>query len=112
MPNHEQQQFPVWAERERGADLVWIQENLHVFWPVARDAYEELGRGAIVIDTTSRPTGEGHPFGYFPEETIDQYGDIDTKRMVKEYNPGWEMVAVLLKSQNRTSTYRVMALQA
>jgi hypothetical protein len=30
--------------------------------------------------------------------------------MVTEYNPAWEMVTVLLKGQNRSSTYRMIVL--
>lgn len=102
--------LPEWAERERAGDLEWIGENLHVFWPVAQQAYEELGRGAIVVDITSRPTGEGHPFGYFPQEAIEEQGDEDAIRMVVEYDPTWEMVTVLLKTEDRVSTYRVGVL--
>lgn len=108
MANSEQQQhIPQWAERERKGDLAWIRENLHVFWPVVQQAYAELGRGAVVVDTTSRPTGEGHPFGYYSQEMIEELGDGDMQRMVSEYDPGVEMVTVLLKSADKTSTYRV-----
>ena len=107
MGNHERRNIPPWAERERTSDLAWIGENLQVFWPVAQVGFEELGRGAIVVDITSRPTGEGHPFGYLPREVLDQFGDGDTQRMVAEYDPAWEMVAMLLKPQDRSSTYRI-----
>ena len=107
MTERDRAPFPAWAERERAGDLAWIGENLHVFWPVAQQEYEELGRGAIVVDTTSRPTGEGHPFGYLPQEMVEEHGDEDTLRMVRQYDPTWEMVTVLLKTQDRTSTYRV-----
>ncbi len=59
------------------------------------------------MDTTSRPTGEGNPFGYFVQEIVEQEDDEDIKRMVREYNPNEELVIVLIKSQDRTSTYRV-----
>jgi hypothetical protein len=52
MTERERRRFPAWAERERTGDLAWIKENLHVFWPVAQQGYEEHGRGAIVVDTT------------------------------------------------------------
>ena len=69
--------FSTWAERDRTGDLAWIQENLHVFWPVAHQGYEHQGRGAIVVDTPQRPTGEGHPFGYFPRAMVEQSADED-----------------------------------
>jgi len=107
MTERERGRFPAWAERERARDLAWIRENLHVFWPVAQRAYDELGRGAIVVDTTSRPTGEGHPFGYLPQEKVEETGDEDAEPMVREYDTTWEMVTVLLKPQDRVSVYRV-----
>jgi len=111
MPDPERKHFPFWAERERAADLAWIAENMHVFWPAAQSAYNEMGRGAIVVDTTVRPTGQGHPFGYFPQEMVEQTDDEDVQRMVREYDPAQEIVVVLLKSQDRVSTYRVRLLR-
>lgn len=99
--------IPNWARLERAADLHWVGENLHVFWSTAKEAYGAHGRGALIVDTTSQPIVEGHPFGYFPQEIIDQLGDEDTKRMIREYDPEKEFVILLLKSSERTSTYRV-----
>jgi hypothetical protein len=107
MTERDKGRFPAWAERERAGDLAWIGENLHVFWPAARKGHEELGRGVIVVDTTSRPTGEGHPFGYLPQEKVEETADEDAQRMVRQYNPAWEMVTVLLKPHDRVSVYRV-----
>ena len=107
----ERRKIPDWARRERIGDLEWIAENLHIFWPAAQAAFEEQGRGAIVVDTTSRPTGEGNPFAYFPQDILEEGDDEDIKRMVKEYNPSEEFVAVLFKTENRTSTYRVKPIQ-
>ena len=103
----EKPDLPAWALRERQSDLGWIAENLHVFLPVVESASDEIGRGAIVVDTTSRPTGEGNPFGYLSQAEIDQHDDEDIKRMVQEYDPANEFVVVLLKSDDRTSSYRV-----
>ena len=99
--------WPEWAEQERAGDLAWIHDNLHVFWPAARIGFETVGRGAIAVDTTSRPTGEGHPFGYLDQAAIEQRWDEDTQRMVREYDPSWEFVTSLLKSQDRISSYRI-----
>jgi hypothetical protein len=112
MPDAERKSFPEWAEKERAGDLAWIGENMHVFWPAAQQGYELHGRGAVVVDTTSRPTGEGNPFVYFPQKTIEQTGDEDTQRMVREYDPSGEFVAVLLKTQDRVSSYRLKAISA
>ena len=63
-----------------------------------------------MVDTTQRPTGEGHPFGYFLQEMVQQTDDEDTQRTVREYDPSWEIVTMLLKPHERTSTYRVGVL--
>ena len=110
--NRSRRRFPDWALRERQSDMDWIGENFHIFWPAATAAFAEQGRGAIVIDTTSRPTGKGNPFAYIPQEIVDQRDDEDIKRMVREYDPGQEFVVVLLKSGERTSTYRVQPRQS
>jgi hypothetical protein len=99
--------IPDWALQERQYDMEWIKENLYIFWPVATEAYVGLGRGAIIVDTTSRPTGEGHPFGYFPQSFIEQYEYDDIKRMVRDYDPDNELVVVVLKPEDHISTYRV-----
>ena len=112
MAERQERHFPDWAERERAGDLAWIRENLHIFWPAAQTGYETVGRGAIVVDTTSRPTGSGHPFGYLDQAAIEQGGDEDTQRMIREYDPSWEFVASLLKSQERMSSYRIGVLSS
>ena len=89
----------------------WIEKNLDVFWAAATAAFDGAGRGAVVVDTTLEPIPDaGNPFGYFSQEQLEETADEDTKRMVTEYDPLQEMVLLLLKSDNRTSTYRVGAL--
>jgi hypothetical protein len=78
-----------------------------IFWPAAQQQYRALGRGAIVVDTTVRPTGAGHPFAYYPQTHINETGDEDARRMVREYDPAAEMVVVLLKPKDRVSVYRM-----
>ena len=90
--------------------MAWLRENLHVFWPLAQVGYETVGRGAIVVDTTEtaiHPGGTGHSMGYLDQVAITQYGDKDAQRIVGEYDPTGEFVSVLLKPQDRESTYRV-----
>lgn len=62
----------------------------------------------MVVDTTSRLTGRGHPFGYLPQEHLAD--DADITRLVTGYDPQAEFVVVLLKSEGRTSSYRVKPL--
>jgi len=42
-----------------------------------------------------------------PQAVVEQQDDEDAQRMVREYNPTWEMVTVLLKPHDRVSIYRV-----
>jgi len=102
--------IPEWARRERLSDQAWIGENLHTFEPAARKAFAEQGRGAFLVDTTVCPPGLGHPFAYAPQAYIDEHGDEDVQRMVREYDPKQEFVLVMLKPFDRISTYRVQPL--
>src|SRR3990172_9820904 len=100
--------IPNWARRERLSDLMWLNDNLHIFWPAAQQQYQEQGRGALVVDTTVQPEeGKGNPFGYVPQELIEEGDDADLKRMVREYVPDRELIVTLLKAQERISSYRV-----
>ncbi len=48
---------------------------------------------------------------YLPRELAEQTGDEDVARMLKEYAPEREFIVLLLKPEERTSTYRVQAVQ-
>ncbi len=99
--------MPDWAKQERGRDLRWLGENLQIFWLAAQKGFQETGRGAIVVDTTSRPTGAGHPFIYLPAAGVATLDSDDTLRMIQVYDPTCEFVAMLLKVYGRSSSYRV-----
>src|SRR5215212_287079 len=107
MPERRRPLMPEWAARERLSDMAWIAENLHVLWPAAQTAFVALGRGAITVDTTSTPTNAGHPFYYLTQEQVNALGDLDALRMVGTYDPTWELVTMLLKIEDRVSTYRI-----
>jgi hypothetical protein len=110
MGKHPERRFPRWAEKERTSDMAWIRENLHIFRAAARTGYEAVGGGALGVNTTqtfAHEGGVGHPFGYLDQATVEQQGDEDMKRMVREYDPSWEMVTALFKPHDRLSTYRI-----
>ncbi len=108
----EHRAIPDWAKRERARDMEWIGENLHIFWPAATAAYVQVGRGAIIVDTTQQPAeGLGHPFGYFTQSFVEERDIEDVKRMVREYDPDNELVVVMLKSGERVSSYRTKVLR-
>lgn len=105
----EAERIPEWAARERMADLAWIGENTHVLLPVAKLAFEEHGRGVLVVDTnTIVKEGEyaGHPIFYLPAQQVEQNSWPSATKMVREYVPSWEFVALLLKKSGE-SAYRI-----
>lgn len=103
---------PNWAGRQRQNDLAWIQENFFVIFPHAQAQFSKQGRGAIVVDTTVQPLpGAGHPLFYFSLMQVQQMGDLDALRMVREYTPNTEVVIVLLKHRGMVSTYRIQEMQ-
>ena len=109
--NAERLPQPNWMQQERQADLDWIGENLDVFWLAAETAFPDTQRGAIVVDTTVRPSPDaGNPFACLACDQIKPYADEDTQRMLTEYDPARELVLVLLKKDHRTSTYRVQVI--
>jgi hypothetical protein len=107
----EKRKIPDWARKERDSDMEWIRENVHIFLPAATEQFAAQGRGVIVVDTTQQPTGQGHPFGYMPQSIVEEKDDEDVKRLVREYNPENEFVVVMLKTGNRTSSYRIRPLR-
>ena len=104
--------IPPWAERDRTADMAWIRENLPIFWPAAQIGYAMRGRGAIVVDTTVTTPEAGNPFAYFDLEQVIALRNLDALRMVSEYEPGSQFVAMLLKALNRVSTYHILVPRA
>src|SRR4051812_15538625 len=108
MPERESRpQMAEWAARERLSDMAWIAENLPLFWPAEQAAYAALGHGAITVDTTDSASGDGHPYWYLTQEQLNELGDNDAVRMVAAYDPTWELVTMLLKIEERISTYRI-----
>jgi hypothetical protein len=93
---------------ERDSDIAWIVENMHVFEPTAQQQFTSQGPGVLVVDTTSQPDPKaGHPMYYVAKDMVEQAGDDDVKRMVGAYDPTHECVIVMLKPDNRVSTYQV-----
>ena len=101
--------IPGWVERERWADLAWITDNLPNLHSAAGIAYEALGRGAVVVETTCQTREGGHPAAYMTQSEAARYEDSDIDRLLAGYTPEEELVVILLKDARRTSAYRVRA---
>jgi hypothetical protein len=93
------------------AEMVWILDNLLVLWTAAHVGYEDHGRGAVGVDTTTVTASGSHPFAYLTLEVVLEYFDEDEIRMVREYDPTWEMVTILLREAGERSSYRVGVLR-
>ena len=89
---------------EAEKELAWIAENQTLFWLVATVAYEEIGRGALMVDLIHEPLGHGQPFSYYAEGELE-LEDKNIHRLLSVYDPGREFVVALLKTDDRVSAY-------
>ena len=55
MPGVENKRIPAWARVERRRDLARIDVNVENFGLLTIAAFDESGRGAIFVDTTTQP---------------------------------------------------------
>jgi len=54
-----------------------------------------------------RPSLKRQPYYGLAQADIEQMKDADALRLVRGYDPTWEFVTMLLKSERRVSTYQV-----
>ena len=59
------------------------------------------------MDVTVRAPGAGDSVLYLSENGVANLEVREAVRLVKEYDPTWELVTMFLKKQGRVSTYRV-----
>ena len=91
-------------DEERQRDRDWIAANRELFWLAATVAYEELGRGAIVVDLAAEPSDEGLTFSYFTEGELE-LEDEDLHNLLNDYDPDREFVIILQKDEGRAAAY-------
>lgn len=103
--NPESRQLSDMSNRERLRDLEWIGENRNLFWLNATVAFEQTGRGVLMVDLISEPQEQGHPFSYYEEGELE-LRDKDLRRFLYDYAPDREFVVVLLKPGGRVGVYR------
>ena len=63
-------------------------------------AFEEIGRGALLVDLVHESLEHGHPFSYRAEGELE-VGDEALKRYLDDYDPGREFIVMLLKPDSR-----------
>ena len=90
-------------EKEMFDDLIWVEQNLPVFWSFACAGHASFGRGAVVIDAKSEPVGEDTTFVYIDQEFLQNGRNKLGKhlfQLVLEYDPSRQIVIVFLKPLN------------
>lgn len=103
------QLIPDEALTETVVDITWIQENLLEFRAVVLEHYALDGEGAVIADTLAPPHAHNpHKMWYLPLEQLLTLDEPEVQALVNKYDPGREMVVVLLKPQNRQRAYRVL----
>jgi hypothetical protein len=112
------------AGREsRQSHVDFIMLNWHLLGALAWRGYQVEGAGAIIINARKAKElwmiGSGKvldigrtPCLYLSQASMDRVGgwpDVDTARMVHEYDPEEEVVLVILRSDGGVSEYRIRA---
>ena len=95
------------AEAQREIELAWIDLNTPLFSAKASGYFGLVGRGAIIVDASTKPLSEGPLFTYFSKEQMEHIVDDDISAMVDEYDPQEEFVVLLLLPRDETRAYRI-----
>ncbi len=88
---------------DKAADLKLIADNWETLLPAAELAFEEQGRGTLLVDTTRIENG-GYPFKYVGLTSLPN-DDADCGRMVRTYNPEKEIVVSLFRADGAVYSY-------
>ena len=90
---------------DNASNLKLISENWSILLPAAELAFEEHGRGTILVDTTRIENG-GYPFRYIGLPALPD-DDADCGRMVRTYDPQKKIIVSLFGSDGRVYSYQL-----
>src|SRR6266545_1059554 len=101
-------------ERGRSEDedshIAFIAANAMTFFPVARAAYENEGRGAFV-SYTKDSGADGTEAKYITDQSARAIGagwpNKDTDAMIQDYDPEHEFILIIIRRDGGESAYRV-----
>lgn len=68
-------------------------------------AFEEIEYSFIFVDYTEQTEGKGHPFSYYSEGDLEPQQDGELRRLLNEYDPVREFIAILWKGAGRSDVY-------
>jgi hypothetical protein len=90
---------------DKPADLKLIADNWDVLLPATERAFNEHGRGMLLVDTTRIESG-GYPFQYVKMADLPP-GGSDCERMVRTYNPEKEIIISLVRADGKIYSYEL-----
>jgi hypothetical protein len=94
------------STQEFDHDLAWIRKNRKALHLATSKAYEDVGRGVMVVNAATQSIPDGaYPFRYISQRQVKKTLGDDAKSVVKEYDPATEYVLVLLKPEKRAVAY-------
>ena len=95
---------PEEISSESQKDLDWINNNREILWLTATVAFEEIGYGFIAVDLRGQENETSNRFGYHSEDELDAKEE-ELQKLLQEYDPDREFIAVLWKDGGRSDIY-------
>ena len=95
---------------DEASQTAFLQHNRATCIDIARTGYRDEGRGGIVVQSANA-TDAGVLVTYISDRAVQLAGarwpDVPTTLIVAAYDPICEFVVVFLRTDQRTSTYKI-----